>query len=69
MIFLAHTGFEGSASFDRFFNGGLIGKTVHAELRAVKAADVPKDTQARRAWLLANWRLVDEFIERHRERA
>ena len=65
VVFLAHTGFEGSASFDRFFNGGLIGKTVQAELRAVKAAEVPKDSEARRAWMMDNWRQVDDFIERH----
>ena len=65
VIFLAHTGFEGSASFDRFFNGGLIERTVQAELRVVKAGDIPKSDEARRAWLMANWRQVDEFIEQH----
>ncbi|MFN2426158.1 MAG: lysophospholipid acyltransferase family protein [Candidatus Binatia bacterium] len=66
VVFLAHTGFEGSASFDRFFNGGLVGRTVHAELRVVKAADVPKDPKTRREWMMQNWHKVDEFIEKHR---
>ena len=65
VVFLAHTGFEGSASFDRFFNGGLIGRTVHAELRVVKAGEIPKGREARRSWMMANWRQVDEFIEQH----
>lgn len=63
VVFLAHTGFEGSASFDRFFNGGLVGKTVHAEVRVVRAEDVPRTTEARRAWLMEQWRRVDDFIE------
>lgn len=65
VIFLAHTGFEGSASFDRFFNGGLIGRTVRAELRVVRSQDVPRDPAARRAWLMENWRQVDSFIDAH----
>lgn len=65
VIFLAHTGFEGSASFDRFVNGGLIGKTVRAELRVVPAERIPAGVEARRAWLMDNWRMVDDFIERH----
>jgi 1-acyl-sn-glycerol-3-phosphate acyltransferase len=65
VIFLGHTGFEGSASFDRFFNGGLIGRTVHAELRVVRAADVPKGREARLAWMMENWRQVDDFIEKY----
>jgi 1-acyl-sn-glycerol-3-phosphate acyltransferase len=65
VVFLAHTGFEGSASFDRFFNGGLIGKTVHAEIRVVRAADVPKAAEQRRAWMMEQWRRVDGFIDAH----
>jgi len=66
VLFLAHTGFEGSASFDRFFNGGLIHRTVHARIRAVRAEDVPKDEAARREWMMAEWRLVDDFVNQHR---
>lgn len=65
VVFLAHTGFEGSASFDRFFNGGLIGRTVHADIRVVKAVDVPKTAETRRAWMMEQWRRVDDFIDRH----
>ena len=65
VVFLAHTGFEGSASFDRFFNGGLIGKTVYAEVRVVRAADVPASAEDRRAWMMQQWRRVDDFIDRH----
>lgn len=65
VVFLAHTGFEGSASFDRFFNGGLIGKTVHAEIRVVRAADVPNTPLTRRTWMMEQWRRVDDFIERN----
>ena len=64
VVFLAHTGFEGSASFDRFFNGGLIGKVVRTELRVVRAADVPRDADQRRRWLLEQWQQVDRFVSR-----
>lgn len=66
VVFLAHTGFEGSASFDRFASGALVGVTVHADLRVVAAEDVPTDPDGRRAWLRDQWRLVDDFVGRHR---
>lgn len=66
VVFLAHTGFEGSASFDRFFKGGLVGKTVHVQLRTVPARQIPEGREAQRAWLLLQWRLVDDFIDSHR---
>lgn len=65
VVFLAHTGFEGSASFDRFASGALVGATVHAELRAVPSERIPADRDGRRAWLQEQWRLVDEFVDRH----
>lgn len=69
VVFLAHTGFEGSASFDRFFNGGLIGKTVHAEIRVVRAEEVPATAEARRAWMMEQWRRVDAFVDAHTGKA
>lgn len=66
-VFLAHTGFEGSASFDRFFNGGLIGKTVHTQLRTVPAGEIPRSDEERKEWMLQQWRMVDEFIEQHQD--
>jgi len=66
VVFLAHTGFEGSASFDRFFNGGLVGRTIHVQLRTVPARQIPAGQQARSAWLMEQWRAVDAFIDSHR---
>lgn len=65
VIFVAHTGLEGASSVHRFFRGGLVGKTVHAQLRAFKAADIPRHPAARRAWLMDQWHQVDEFIDDH----
>lgn len=67
-VFLAHTGLEGSASFDRFFNGGLVGRTVHVQIRTVPAEQIPEGRDARRAWLMQQWQAVDEFIESRRDR-
>ena len=64
-IFIAHTGFEGSASFDRFFNGGLIDRTVHVGMHVVRAEDIPASPEGRRVWLMEQWRRVDDFIDAH----
>lgn len=65
VVFLAHTGFEGSASFDRFFNGGLIGRTVHVEIRVIRAEDLPGSADDRRTWMMEQWRRVDDFVDAH----
>jgi 1-acyl-sn-glycerol-3-phosphate acyltransferase len=65
VVFVAHTGFEGAASFDRIFRGDLIGKTVHVDMDVVPAAAVPRGRQARLDWLTQRWRLMDRFIDAH----
>jgi 1-acyl-sn-glycerol-3-phosphate acyltransferase len=67
-VFLAHTGFEDAASFDRFFRGGLVGRTVHVQIRTVPASRIPEGRVAQKEWLMQQWREVDEFIESHRRR-
>jgi len=66
VLFVAHTGFEDSASFDRFFNGGLVGRTVDIRIRACRASDVPAGDDDRRQWLFERWREVDAFIDERR---
>ncbi len=66
VVFLTHTGFEGAASFDRFFNGALVGRTIHVQLRTVRAQQIPAGQQARTEWLMEQWRAVDEFVDSHR---
>lgn len=61
-VFCAHTGLEGSASFDRFFNGGLVGAVVRVRFRHVPAERIPATSEERRRWLLDEWRRVDAFV-------
>ncbi len=68
VVFLAHTGFEAASSFDRFFRGGLVGRTVHVQIRAVPKSLIPEGRVAQQAWLMQQWREVDEFIESHERR-
>jgi hypothetical protein len=55
LLFCAHTGFEGSASFAKLFNGGWMDTTVRLRFWRVAAADIPADDEGRRALLLAHW--------------
>jgi 1-acyl-sn-glycerol-3-phosphate acyltransferase len=55
LLFCAHTGFEGSASFAKLFNGGWMDTTVRLRFWRVAAADIPADDEGRRALLLAQW--------------
>lgn len=64
VVFLDHTGFEGSASFASFWGGGLIGKTISARLRRVSAAAIP--ATGRDLWLFEQWRHTDAWVEAHR---
>ncbi len=68
-IFLVHTGFEASASFDRFFNGALVGATIHARMIVVRNEDIPRTEDQRREWLMRQWQSMDGFIERHQPAA
>jgi 1-acyl-sn-glycerol-3-phosphate acyltransferase len=58
VLVLEHTGFEGAASFGRFFRGDL----VFAKLR-VRLRRVPRpEGQARDAWLFRVWSETDQWI-------
>lgn len=63
VLFVAHTGFEAVASFERMINGALVGKTVKVKIWRVPAADIPKDAAARAAWLDAEWARMDRWVD------
>lgn len=62
VVFLAHSGFEGAASFGDLVRGELIGKTIRAKLWRVEAANIPADQDARRTWLFQQWTEVDRWV-------
>lgn len=62
VIFVAHTGFEAVASFERMINGALVGKVIKVQMRRVPKALVPKDPEAQAAWLDAEWARMDQWV-------
>jgi 1-acyl-sn-glycerol-3-phosphate acyltransferase len=63
VLFVAHTGFEAVASFERMINGALVGMNVKVQIRRVPAAQIPKDPAARAAWLDAEWGKMDRWVD------
>ena len=61
-VFCAHTGFEGASDFSRFFNGELIGKTIHVKYWRIRANNIPKDPRIFREWLFDQWIGVDRWV-------
>ena len=63
VLFLAHTGFEAVVSAERMMNGELVGKRVKVQIRRVPNAQIPKDPEARAAWLDAEWAKMDAWVD------
>lgn len=63
VLFIAHTGFEAVASFERMINGQLVGKTVKVKIWRVPASEIPKDEAGRTAWLDAEWARMDRWVD------
>ena len=52
---MAHSGFEGAASFTSLFNGSWLNTTVRLHFWRVAAADIPADDEGRRELLYRQW--------------
>jgi 1-acyl-sn-glycerol-3-phosphate acyltransferase len=61
VVFVAHTGFEGAATFREFWRGALVGKTVRLRLTRAPAASIPRDDRA--AWLYDRWAELDAWVD------
>ena len=64
-VFCAHTGFEGASNFSRFFNGELIGNTIHVKYWRVPSIDIPKDPHKFMEWLFDQWLKIDQWVADH----
>jgi hypothetical protein len=60
VIVLEHAGFEGAATFGRFWRGELIGKTIRARLRRIPASAIPHDRRDR--WLFETWAETERWV-------
>lgn len=69
LLFLAHSGFEGSASFASLFNGGWMNTTVKLKFWRVAAADIPEGAEQRRELLLNNWDKMQSELRRMQSKA
>lgn len=62
VVFCSHTGFEGAARLSDLWKGELIGRTIHIRFWRVPAAEIPRETEARREWLFDQWEAVDAWV-------
>ena len=67
IVFCAHTGLEGASRLEDFLNGSLLGRVWKVKLWRVARSQVPADPDERLAWLEAEWRKVDDWIDKNRQ--
>ena len=60
VVFLAHTGFEGSASLADLINGGWTGQHVKLHFWRVPFKDIPADHQS---FIFENWDIMQSQVE------
>lgn len=65
VVFLEHVGFEGAATFTRFWTGALIGRDLHVRFRRFAARDIPAEARAR--WLFERWAELDRWVTERAE--
>ncbi len=62
VLFCAHVGFDAAATFWDFWNGALVGETIHVEFWRVPFSEIPKDRDARIDWLYGHWERMDAWV-------
>lgn len=60
LVLLEHSGFEGAATFRRFWAGALVGRTIRVRLRRIRAESIP--SEGRDQWLFERWAEMDQWI-------
>ena len=68
-VFCAHVGFDGARSMNDFLNGVLVGAAIRVTFWRVRNAEIPREPQAREAWLFEHWQRVDDWVGRNAARA
>ena len=69
VAFLAHVGFERTATLNDIWSGRLIGQTVRLQFWRVPSAEIPRTTAERITWLDQQWERVDAWVATHAEPA
>ena len=65
VVICSHTGFEGAASLRQVWNGALLRRVIRVEFRRIPRGQIPAGREAQVAWLLAEWKRVGAWVERH----
>jgi 1-acyl-sn-glycerol-3-phosphate acyltransferase len=60
VIFIEHTGLEGTTTLRDFWRGSLVGATVRVRLRRFAPSDIPAGD--RDLWLFTRWQEMDRWI-------
>ncbi len=63
VLFLAHAGFEGTASFGELWHGALVGRRIEVMLWRVPATEIPRDRPGRIDWLYGQWERIDAWLD------
>jgi 1-acyl-sn-glycerol-3-phosphate acyltransferase len=69
VVFVAHVGYEGVATFRDLLSGRAIGRRIEVDFRRVPFAELPKGREALTEWLYDQWARVDAWIDAHRDLA
>jgi 1-acyl-sn-glycerol-3-phosphate acyltransferase len=62
VVFMAHAGLDGAATLGDVWRGALVGRTVDVALWRAPAAAIPREAEARLAWLDAQWLRMDLWV-------
>ena len=69
LVFCAHTGFEGSASFATLFNGSWLDTWVRIRFWRIPYSEIPRTPEALRAFLLSQWDRMNDEVAKLQDRA
>ena len=65
VVFCVHTGYERAMSFREFLAGGLNDLVIRIGFWRVPFAEIPREHDARAAWLYDEWARVDAWVRAH----
>jgi 1-acyl-sn-glycerol-3-phosphate acyltransferase len=69
VVFCAHTGLEGAATFRQLWKGLLIGKTVCVRFYKMAASGIPENARDALIWLYEEWLRIDSWIQMMQEKS
>lgn len=64
VVFCAHVGFEGAATFGNLVDGTLIGQAIQVSFWRIPFDNVPSDPTERNEWMWGQWKRVDDWVGR-----